>query len=481
MGALDLAAADRQARGVRVRRFFRVIRAPDRILQPAQTIKHALQTLGSRWWDQIFRLPLWFGLGLSGRMAFSRGVCNPLGTTAPSGGVRWMKSFARYLVAAFVVLLAPVEAEEKVDRRHVELAVGSVHYQGRKWFADSESCWLLARDGRLNYVPLNEVTAYRQLSPTFRPYPMNELKKLLLEEFGKEFEVEANGQHLVIAPPGQARGCLTVIDSTSKSFQAFYNRRNIKLDRMETPLVTVVFPNQQQFLSYCNNDQLKRTNGLRGYYHPTSNRVALYLDSNNAQIPTSSAPVTSEASHYGTFRDTLAHETTHQLGFNMGLHSRFGDDPVWMIEGMAMLFEGDANRDAHQSNSHALQRVNRERFVWFLEYRAARRKKNSLEDFLASDYLFIDQTLDAYAEAWALTFFLSETRPAQLASYLKKLAKRTDSGACTPARRLTDFKSSFGRDILTLEVQYLKFMQELETDFGKTSPSRPRSVPPRPR
>lgn len=57
MGALDLAAADRQARGVRVRRFFELIRAADRILQTVQTIGHALRTLGSRWLDRISRHP----------------------------------------------------------------------------------------------------------------------------------------------------------------------------------------------------------------------------------------------------------------------------------------------------------------------------------------------------------------------------------------------------------------------------------------
>ncbi len=377
------------------------------------------------------------------------------------------------LTAVVVGHFSSASGEEPIDRRFVELAVDGVDYQGRKWCSDNEFCWLLGRDGKLHCLTLSEVTAFRQLGPIFRPSSTSELRKQLVDEFGKSFEVEASGQHVVVAPKGQSRGCLTVVDATAKSFQAFYNRRNIKLDKVETPLITIVFPTQKEFMAYCGQDQLKKTNGLRGYYHPTTNRVALYLDSPPGKGPTKpeQAPVIG-AQQYGTFRDTLAHETTHQLGFNGGLHSRFGDDPVWLVEGMAMLFEGDANRDDSKKTTTAFQRVNRERFVWFLEYKATRRKQHALEEFVASDYLFTDQTLDAYSEAWALTFFLAESRPSQLAGYLKKLANRTETGSYTPGRRLDDFKASFGRDLLVLETQYLKFMQGLESESG-LMPTKP--------
>ena len=128
-----------------------------------------------------------------------------------------------------------------------------------------------------------------------------------------------------------------------------------------------------------------------------------------------------------------------------------------------MLFEGDANRDDTRQQTTVAQRMNRERFVWFQEYSRARRQPKSLEEFVTTNALFSTNTLDAYSEAWALTFFLAETRSSNLSGYLKKLASRTELGEYTPMKRLNDFKASFGKDVPHLEAQYLRFIQELES------------------
>ena len=161
------------------------------------------------------------------------------------------------------------------------------------------------------------------------------------------------------------------------------------------------------------------------------------------------------------------------MGFNCGLHSRLGDDPTWIIEGMAMLFEGDANRDDARQRTSVSQRMNRERFTWFMEYQRARRPKKALEEFLTSEALFQSNTLDAYSEAWALTFFLAETRSSNLSSYLKKLANRTELGEYTAMKRLNDFKAVFGRDINHLEVQYLRFINGLELPQHELTAAKP--------
>ena len=76
--------------------------------------------------------------------------------------------------------------------------------------------------------------------------------------------------------------------------------------------------------------------------------------------------------------------------------------------------------------------------------------------------MFESATLDAYSEAWALMFFLAETRPSQLSAYVKKLAYRTELGEYSALRRLDDFKAVFGKDVKYLEVQYLRFIADLE-------------------
>lgn len=390
-----------------------------------------------------------------------------------------MRSLA-WLIAGLCLLPALAAAEEKVDRRCLELKVGETKYQGRQLYSDDEICWLLEKDGRLQSIELSQVTGYRQVSSVYKPYTEHELRPQLLKEFGRTFEVAARGHHLVVAPLGKAKFVADLLDKTSLSFVSYFSRRNLKLDKVEVPLVTVVFQTQLEFQAYCQQENVKRTSGLRGFYSPTTNRVALYLEQPAVATTQSSlgdiGPGTREAL-LAPFRretiwgapkgpsnvtDTIVHETTHQMGFNTGLHSRLGDDPTWVVEGLAMLFEGDANRDDEKSKTTVNQRINRERFVWFQEYKQLRRKPKSLEDFLTSDSRFDTATLDAYSESWALMFFLAETRASQLSGYLKKLAYRTDLGEYTPMRRLDDFKAAFGKDVPHLEAQYLKFIAELE-------------------
>ncbi len=383
-------------------------------------------------------------------------------------------------VLCLLLSLLRVDAADQVDRRFLELQVDGIKHQGRQLVSDDEVCWLLKQDGRLQSIDLSQVKEFKQLGNVFRPFSASEMRTRLLGEFGKTYEVDTRGSQVLIAPVGQAKACAAIVEATAKSFSAYFSRRNFKLDKLETPIVTIVFPTQKEFLDYCGNDAVKNTQGLRGYYSPLSNRVALYLQPptpaaksfvGDVGQPFSASPPDyfSQLTHYGAppagngFRDTLTHETTHQMGFNSGLHSRLGDDPTWIVEGLAMLFEGDANRDDSRQQSTVAQRMNRERFMWFQEYHRARRPPKSLEDFLTTNALFTTNTLDAYSESWALTFFLAETRSSNLSGYLKKLANRTDLGEYTPMKRLHDFKVSFGKDLPHLEMQYLRFMQELES------------------
>ncbi len=83
----------------------------------------------------------------------------------------------------------------------------------------------------------------------------------------------------------------------------------------------------------------------------------------------------------GNLHDTIVHETTHQVAFNTGLHSRIGQTPKWVIEGLATMFEAPGIRDSQKSSSPK-SRINRSRYVWFGNYMQSRRKPHSLADFV---------------------------------------------------------------------------------------------------
>ena len=128
---------------------------------------------------------------------------------------------------------------------------------------------------------------------------------------------------------------------------------------------------------------------------------------------------------------------------------------------MATVLEPAKMRN-RRNNQTAGERVNRERCDWFRNNYRPKRISGSLAKLVASDSLFRQQTMSAYSEAWALTFFLLENpaRRKNLAAYLLKLTRR-DAGKCYEAKeRLSDFESVFG-DIARLEVEFLRYMDRL--------------------
>jgi hypothetical protein len=156
----------------------------------------------------------------------------------------------------------------------------------------------------------------------------------------------------------------------------------------------------------------------------------------------------------------VIHEATHQVAFNVGMHSRIGESPVWVVEGLATIFEAPGIRN--RSHDDPKSRINPYRFLSFKDFVKKRRKKKSLADFIKSDALFERSILDAYAQAWALNFYLMETRPAKYMNYLKTIAKRDPLNPYTSDERLSDFTNSFGDDLNMFETALLRYIDRLK-------------------
>ena len=90
-----------------------------------------------------------------------------------------------------------------------------------------------------------------------------------------------------------------------------------------------------------------------------------------------------------------------------------------------------------------------------------RKKANSLEEFVRDDSLFKRAPLDAYSQAWALTFYLVETRPVEVARYLKAISARDPLTRYDANSRLKDFRDAFGNDLEFIENGMLRFHDRL--------------------
>lgn len=334
------------------------------------------------------------------------------------------------------------------SRGLLELRLGKTRIEGMPLAWSKQRVFLLARDGRMWDFPPGEAEDFQKLPGRFSSYSAGVMRNQLQSELGREFEVTGTGRYLVAYPAGQKNLWAERFEELYRSFVHYFGVRGFQVKDPTFPLVAVVFPNHQAFRGYAAREGRQVPANVLGYYSPISNRVALY-------------DTRGSGSDWHTNAETIIHEATHQTAFNTGIHSRFAEQPRWAVEGLAMLFEAQGvwNSRAQQNLE---DRINRSQLASFRRFQSRGRKADSLAQLLSSDRRFEHDTQNAYAEAWALSFFLVETEPRKYSRYLQHLAALPDFATRTPAERMHDFTKVFGENLPLLEARFQEFVKELK-------------------
>ncbi len=393
---------------------------------------------------------------------------------------------ARGLLCAATVCLAPVPAVAAAPSL-LELTQDGKQYEGRLEAKGRDACWLMGRDGQLMPFEINRVESVRAVADHFHEFSSAELRDQLRRKLPKPFRIEGTGHFLICAEQNNRR-IGEICEETYRTFRRYFSVRGFRISEPEFPLVVMVFPDRDTFVNYCRKDKIEPPAGMLGYYMRLTNRIALFdqgdsgmasaapaatqsfnslfgrRDQSPALLPSSNqrgatTPVRFDAIVEGDLHSTIVHETTHQVAFNTGLHSRIGQTPKWVIEGLATMFEAAGIHDSKSASP--MTRINRSRYLWFQNYLKSRRRPHSLADFVANDDLYASATLDAYAEGWALTFFLAETRHGSYGRYLKSLVARNQLLVYTDEERVGDFRKAFG-NLKSLEAEYVRFYENLK-------------------
>lgn len=358
----------------------------------------------------------------------------------------------------------------------VELITPQGSFIGKPVAHDKQICWLASEDGSFAHVLFDEVTTFRKHPKTFHAQTQLDFRTQLTAEFGKSFEVVIRGSFVVAGPPGRTKAYADLVEKMSRSFSRYTSVRRLPVTRMEYPLVVIIFSSQAEFQKYARGDEVNGGKFLKGYYHPYSNRVALF-ESEHDRAALGNRSKSASRSGSGTrYRSvnrsnatalppqtasTLIHEGIHQLAFNKGLHSRIGQNPRWVVEGLATMLE--ASGDMNFTRSKKSSTINESRLIRFQAYSKVSRKE-TIADFIADDEKFFRRNvLDAYAQAWAITYFLAEEYPSAYARFLKRVAQRDPlNGNYSAEERVADFQAEFGKDLPWLEVNFLRFIDGLE-------------------
>jgi hypothetical protein len=326
--------------------------------------------------------------------------------------------------------------------------VGGEQLEGQPLTWNDEHMALMGRDGKLYEFHPKAAQGSKKTGTHFHGYSVLEMRERLRGEFDKSFDL-SHSQHFVVAHPrGEWSVWADRLEALYRSFTHYMSVRGFDVDEPSVPLVAIVFRNKGDYYEHARASGTPLQEGTLGHYDPASNRIFLY----DAGLETDE--------DWTASIDTIIHEATHQTAYNVGIHRRFAEQPRWLVEGLAMMFEAKGLWDAKSSHTRK-DRLNRGRLDDF-RYMLKGRSANTIPNMIASDKSFKADPAAAYAEAWTLSFFLCETRPREYCDYLAKVGSRKAFSEYSPKKRLQDFARYFGSDFKQLDADLVRFVEDLK-------------------
>ena len=342
---------------------------------------------------------------------------------------------------------------------HLEIESANRLWRGLGLGQFGNLMFLMTTDGQVRRVELDGGTRVRKLNSRFRPARHMELSAQLRSEFGSDYSILRRAHYVICHNTDKAFAKQTgeLAEDLYAKFMLYFTARGIRLSKPRFPMVIIVFDTEEQFRSHlqrsASQPHLRR---LAGYYSMETNRIVTFNAARGGAAKFGKRNVNWQN------LSTVVHEATHQIAFNTGCLQRFADHPLWIVEGMAMYFEAPELRGQKLVWNEA-GNLNVPRLRRFMAYRKKRRDGKSLRSLVLNDDRFgsEEHAGDAYAESWALAYFLTNTRSAASARYMKTLAARKPFEAYSPEARLADFQKAFGRNLAVLDASFIRHMDRL--------------------
>ena len=321
-------------------------------------------------------------------------------------------------------------------------------------------------DQRLEIVDSAALVSRRALA-TGAPGADVDLGRQILGELPAGFHQYKTKHYLICFDTSRAyaQWCGALFERLYDAFANFWQQAGFEVRRPGQPLVVVIFSDRQRYEQHAARDLGAAADRVVGYYNLLSNRVTTFDLSGSDALTRQPARSAGRAGleilaspEAAGLVATLVHEATHQMAFNCGLHRRLAPVPLWVSEGVAMYFETPDL--ASDRGWRAIGAVNRPRLEKFL----AGQRSGWLEEIVRDDEAFrrADEAIEAYARAWALTYFLMQTRRESFVGYLRTLSRQEPLSEDDPEARVRAFVAAFGGPPQSLEEPLAKFMARLQ-------------------
>lgn len=290
----------------------------------------------------------------------------------------------------------------------------------------------------------------------------------ILAELPEGFELLVTRHYCVCHDTSRAyaQWCAAVFERLYDAFTNFWHKAGFDVRPPTRPLAVVIFSDQARYMAHAAAALGPAADRVAGYYDLMSNRITTYdltgsdavRQARDGDRATARLGILSSPAASGLVA-TLVHEATHQMAYNCGMHRRLAPVPLWVSEGIAMYFE---TPDLDSSRGwRGIGLVNQPRMQ---QWRSSPRT-GGLESIVADDAAFRDEKegLDSYARAWALAYFLLQTRRTEFVAYLRLLAEKRPFEEDSAKRRLEDFKRAFGDGPSGMEPGLVRFMDRLRS------------------
>lgn len=317
-----------------------------------------------------------------------------------------------------------------------------------RWVAEGKDAVALERrDGRWEVVPADRIV---ERVPKDDPAPLTpeEVDARLRKEFDAARYISLIEAPFVLgflsAQPlagdkkgakrweNQLKRAMKFLQGMQAGFLDFAQDAELDLHEPRFPLVVLIFEDDQEFNRYV----AAQTEGvglsaekIASFYDLLTNRLALRVRECRTFV-------------------TPLHEAIHQQAHNRGVLTRLAPVPAWFNEGLATGFEGDGEK--LKSGPKALNR----------KYAAIalNAKKTNWTDIVREDAAFQGDILagEAYAQAWALHWWLYTRHRAEYRKLLKHYASLEPLMSVSAEERLRVFEELVGTPPEELQQAFQK-------------------------
>lgn len=345
------------------------------------------------------------------------------------------------------------------------------HVAGKVLVEDQEGGVLLQTPDSTLWILTREKIIRRERDDVpFRLLSDAEMAKQLLEQLPAGFHIHDTAHYLICYNTSDtyAHWCGALYERLRRGFYNYWTKRGLELHEPEQKMVALVFDSRRAFQDYSEPELGGAAGSMIGYYNMRTNRVTMYDLTGIDELRIGRGRISSGA-HIDRILSqpaaawtvaTIVHEATHQLAYNSGLQARYADNPTWISEGIAVYFE-----TPDVGSSRGWRSIGKIHPVHLKTFQRSLRTRDDdpLITLLTDDARFRDPKTSgrAYADAWALNYYLLRVRCEDYVRYLEALGDQQPLVELTMPQRVAQFRQFFGDDLEQLSRDWQRYMSEV--------------------